>query len=762
MSDPTAPAATPVAAPARHTRLAVALDVVLLVGALLIVAGTTVPWLDGPPDLVVRDLALPLAAGAALVVLGLVAAKVPLRNALPWLLGGMLVVAEIVQTSDAETLLPVWSLLVVAAYAAVIRRLPWLLTRAAAVVWAGGALVVTGDLVDLGAEPYDQLIIGTAAYVVVARGLIMLWNAVHGIHVHAWAPTRGTLLYAAGALVYLLGLMTALNLVTSDDTRQLELGLLVLSLLGLGTAWQFTQVVTLQRTATGLLEAAIRTPWPSGQADRLLLDLVSEHLRTGNVGFSETPGGPETISEQILPGHYVVVRRAPGDFVFTDTERRLVAGAAAIARTSYLRDQREEELFTQATTDDLTGLWDYSYWRSSLAQLLANRPEGEKVGVVFIDLDYFKQFNEAYGHLRADEVLATLGRRFRQGSRHWRFGRFGGDEFVGYLREVADEADLDDQCRQIEQVISEPVLALDRQLVASGTVGRTLSADPTDALGDLISQADDDLRRRKRAREATDTPTDDQIVRGLLSHGDLEVAFQPIVELASRQLVGWEALLRGSIGEHGPQDPVTLVEAAERLGALDLVTRELAEIATDVVDRASAATGRRLHVSVNLEHHQLRDDNRLLHWLLERADTTRAQLVVELTERGGEPWTDTYDAVAQGLAAHGIELELDDFGSGTSRYSSLASRRWDRVKLDRGFLLYGGRGHLLLEHTVRMLHALQMPVVLEGIETPEHLALAERIGVDYGQGLLFGAPISADAVDAWCAAGGPPWSPPTR
>lgn len=157
-------------------------------------------------------------------------------------------------------------------------------------------------------------------------------------------------------------------------------------------------------------------------------------------------------------------------------------------------------------TDRLTGLWEYAQWWTFAEDQSRDRQPRERVGVVFFDFDHFKELNETYGHLRANDVLAAVGARLTAASRHWRFGRFGGDEIVGLIREVQDAAELDEVCRQIQRVVSEPVASGRHLIVATVTVGRVLSVDRADRLSRLLAHADADLRRRKNARPARSEP----------------------------------------------------------------------------------------------------------------------------------------------------------------------------------------------------------------------------------------------------------------
>lgn len=241
----------------------------------------------------------------------------------------------------------------------------------------------------------------------------------------------------------------------------------------------------------------------------------------------------------------------------------------------------------------------------------------------------------------------------------------------------------------------------------------------------------------------TPLPSDDEIVGGLLQQG-LDVAYQPIFDVATGDLVGWEALLRGQLPEHGPLRPEHVIGSAMRTGSLDTVMRQVAEQALATATMASRRLGRSMTISLNMECEQLTADSAFLRWLVDRSATSPLQLLVEISERGAaEAFCDEQERALDVLRDGGVGLGIDDLGAGASRMRLLARGHWQWVKLDRGFLLTGERGRVMLRHTVAMMHELGATVVLEGIETPEQLEAARRLGVGLAQGNLLGVPIPA-------------------
>lgn len=494
-----------------------------------------------------------------------------------------------------------------------------------------------------------------------------------------------------------------------------------------------------------LLDAAAGTPWPDDEADGRLLDALRGRVRAESVTV-ETQPVAGALCEPVGRDLFVVLR--PGMLPVRRTDTRLVRALAAMARASHDSSEREARLRHDAVTDPLTGLWDYSHWFSVFTHDSSQRAVGSHVAVVFLDLNRFKQLNSEHGHLRADDVLAAIGDRLR-GFPGWTFARFGGDEFVGFTRTVRGDDHLQQLCRDLARRIEQPVATEGRTIAVSASIGRVLSTSKFDAPDGLVSRAELDMRQRKSNSRPilAGRASDHELVRGLLE-GGIDVVFQPVVDLRERTVHGWEALLRSSVPYLAPTGPADLVVSAARVGALDHLTRAVAERALSTADEAVRRTGRPLHVSVNLELEQLRWDSELLEWLSGRVREDGARLMLEVTERslGPHAWSREHDAVADELVRHGIGLALDDYGAGLARTDALIERHWDWVKLDSVLLGGGDRGEVILSGLVAMLHRLGAPVVVEGVETDDQLALADSLGIEMAQGHLFGRPVDAEAL----------------
>ncbi|WP_300679466.1 bifunctional diguanylate cyclase/phosphodiesterase [Nocardioides sp.] len=729
-------------------------DGLACVAALTVITGAVSAWQQRSPALSAEVL-VTLGAAAVLALLAGVFVHGPTtREATPILAGSALAVLGTEQPDDLWPVVAAWALAVILGYRVLIGSWRQCLPRAATVIVAGAACAATMPWVDLHRAPYDRVLVGV---VVFALAHAVLEWARPG---HTGSPfgPRFAVLVCIG-IVYAAGLVLVIDQASGfgeDPWPALATGAAV-GLGGLAIA-QAVHILMLTRVTDALTEASTTTPWAPDQIDDTLIRLVTAHVRAGSTAIEPTDAGPDTLSEHVRDGAVLVLRREPGDFAFSRYDTRLVAGLAAMARASHAQVDRESRLWTASVTDELTGLWAYDHWRTHLRDTVRTRAAGQRLGVVFLDLDHFKQVNSDYGHLRADQLLASIGQRLAAQCPGWRFGRFGGDEFVALISDVRDAAHLDDLCRHVAGVIRQPVEADGITISVTGSLGRAFSAHRHDSAESLLARAERDLRQRKAERIVPAAPIvafdEDEILRRLLDQG-VDVAYQPIVDLRTRQLVGWEALLRGSLPLLGSLNPEQLVGSAVRAGVLDIVTRQLAKQALETVSEASRRLGRRLSLSINLEQEQFRDTSTMIKWVAEEADRLGVDLVLELTERGdAEAWGAREDALADQLERFGVGISLDDLGSGNTRIPLLIRRHWHTVKLDRGLLLSGHRGLVMLTHTVAMLRSLGLTIVMEGVETAEQLELTQELGIDRVQGHYFAAASTAAELFAFVDSNG--------
>jgi diguanylate cyclase (GGDEF)-like protein len=439
--------------------------------------------------------------------------------------------------------------------------------------------------------------------------------------------------------------------------------------------------------------------------------------------------------------------------------RELRARELVLEATLRDREALAEELRSRATRCPLTGLVN----RTGFMELVTGALEAaDPMAVGLLDLDDFKGVNDTLGHDAGDTLLVEVATRLRGavGPRDV-VGRLGGDEFAVLLR-----GDVHDTASRLVEVLGAPLLLDGQELRVEASLGVVERTDQS-SLGDLLRRADVAMYAAKAAGGnrwlGYRTEMSDSVQRRLDLRTQLVLAlerqeivpwFQPVVDLASGDLVGFEALARWNrLGreDEGPADWISLAEQTGLVVPIDFAVLEAAlrELARW---REATSTARDLKLAVNTSGRTLQEPGtaaRVLA-LLARTGIPAEALVLEVTE-GVLLEDDAVGRRLQHLRQEGVRIALDDFGTGWSSLSYLTRFPVDVLKLDRSFtatLDDGPGGVAVPAAVVQLARALDLEVVAEGIEREEQAARLEVIGAQHGQGYLFGRPVPAEVVMA--------------
>ncbi len=448
--------------------------------------------------------------------------------------------------------------------------------------------------------------------------------------------------------------------------------------------------------------------------------------------------------------HWLIVSGKPvldqgGDFV----------GYRGVGSDITAAHRSDERIAYLARYDSLTDLPNRALFRETLAQACAQRG---CFALLCLDLDGFKAINDSFGHSTGDALLAAVAARLRASLREGDVvARLGGDEFA-VLQAGGDAEAAAILAQRLVDRVSEP-FQLGGSVVSVGlSIGIAIECHGL-APDDFLHAADLALYHSKasgrgtwhffepdmalRAQEKHALQAD---LRQAIEHDELTLEFQPIIDIASGEVIGAEALARWLHPARGRVPPAEFIPAAEETGLIyPLGAWVLRHACKQAVDWASNT-----RVAVNLSPLQFRDPGLLdlVDEVLADTGLPPARLELEITESVFLDALDTTLACLHALRARGIHIALDDFGTGYSSLSYLRSFPFDKVKIDQSFVRDLGVSEnalAIVQAIVGMAGSLGMRTTGEGVETPAQAELLQLIGCSQVQGYLYGRPCSADA-----------------
>jgi diguanylate cyclase (GGDEF)-like protein len=422
--------------------------------------------------------------------------------------------------------------------------------------------------------------------------------------------------------------------------------------------------------------------------------------------------------------------------------------------------------------DALTGLPNRTAFLDRLQEVLDGARQGDRtVAVLCVDLAGFGAINDALGSVAADLLLRHAGARLLAVLREYdMLARSGADEFAILQHGVTSPTGAVALCERLLAAMEQPFELCGRLTQVGVRIGIALRSDDGAGAEALLARAGGALRRAKAGPpggfrffdEAMDRVVRErgvllQDLRQALERGELELEYQPQIDLESRRMVGVEALLRWHHPRRGRLAPDSFIPLAEDSGLIVPIGRWVLEQAC----RQAAAWQRQgagpLRIAVNLSPVQCRDPALVsqIADILRRCGLAAAQLELEITERVLLRATEANLATLADLKRLGVRLSLDDFGTGHSSLGYLRRFPFDEIKLDRSFvgaLRHDPSAHAILRAFVSLGQSLGLDGVAEGVESAEQLSILTAEGCRLAQGLYFSPPVHPREIDAMIAA----------
>lgn len=426
----------------------------------------------------------------------------------------------------------------------------------------------------------------------------------------------------------------------------------------------------------------------------------------------------------------------------------------------------EERLLQDALSDQLTGLPNRELFKDRLEAIavLASSRADVSPTVFVVDLDRFKQVNEDYGLATGDTLLLTVGRRLNRTLRPQdTLARLSGDQFGLILISESSPDGVATFAERLRDAIRAPISFAEREIVLTGSIGLTGwsgEQSPQEALkeaelamyqakrmgGDRIEPFRPAYKTISSSRLALETD-----LRRAFERSELSLAYQPIVDLESETIAGFEALMRWEHPRRGAISPAEFVPIAESSGLIVELGQFALDEATKRLSDWQRATGNsKLFMSVNVSSRQLISQDLIadVEAALKRYRIPAPTLKLELTESLVMDNPERSAQLLTKLRDRGVGLSLDDFGTGYSSLAYLMRFPFDTLKIDQSFLRHNAQPQrpIILHSIVTMAHDLGLKVVAEGVESESDVVQLRQLNCEYAQSFLFSPPMTKEAV----------------
>lgn len=439
------------------------------------------------------------------------------------------------------------------------------------------------------------------------------------------------------------------------------------------------------------------------------------------------------------------------------------------------RKRAEEQLLYDALHDGLTRLANRALFTDRLGRAIdrAKRKRGYQFAVLCLDLDRFKVVNDSLGHNLGDQLLVAIARRLQTCIRAGdTLARLGGDEFTILMEDLHDPGDPHRLADAIQRVLKSPFTLNQQDIFATVSIGIALYDDRYDRPEDLLRNADTAMYRAKAMGRACHAMFDQEMhsravallqletdlrraiaIAPTATSREFQIYYQPIVQLETGKISGFEALVRWQHPDQGMISPGEFIPVAEDTGLIVALGQWILTHACEQLQhwKSIFPYDQPLSISVNLSTRQFAQPD-LVHQVKQILTDTNFQLdlKLEITESAIMDNPEAAIALLQELKSLGVQLLLDDFGTGYSSLSYLHRFPFDTVKVDQSFvssMSTNDDSRAIVKAIVSLAHHLEMNIIAEGVETAEQMEQLKLLGAEYGQGYYFAKPLPAAEIE---------------
>ncbi|MCW8944937.1 MAG: EAL domain-containing protein, partial [Sedimenticola sp.] len=437
----------------------------------------------------------------------------------------------------------------------------------------------------------------------------------------------------------------------------------------------------------------------------------------------------------------------------------------------------QEQLNYLTLFDSLTGLANRNLFQDRVALSIERaRVANQSLALMMVDIDNFNTINEVSGHAFGDQLLTEFAKRMSElVQNEERLARFGGDIFALSVEEGAGEIPITELAQTLLDILSVPFHAEGKSVQLTVSIGISVYPGDGEDVFDLLKSVDNALHHAKRAgknnyRFFDKTMYDnvlqarsiEQGLRTSIERNELQLHYQPQIDVVSGKVRGCEALIRWYPQGMGEIFPVQFIPIAEESGQIIAIGKWILREACEQFGRWVLAGSAPHHVAVNVSARQFRDPDfvTVVRDVLEETGMRPDTLMLEVTESVAMEQGETAINKLTELKKLGIKLSLDDFGTGYSALSSLQRYPFDTLKIDRSFIVQSqssDQGAVMLEAIIRMSDGLQLETIAEGVEDVEQLKFLRSLGCSLVQGYFYSRAVPGTEIGAMVVSGFEPF-----